>query len=165
MATGHLSSFKSAHKHRQWQELRRTEALERQRARRAVSIEHARRLGDHEQAVEDVMLEVRWLSFDYSFSPLATVLKCMHMQEDWRMGSSGHGAADAANATEPAQTDIVGRQSDAYAHQSVTDHLANQLMQHEWLTDIPEDLGQNWYACLRAHNDNRTHRRCHMCQQ
>ena len=58
MATGHLASFKRVHKQRQWQEVRRTEALERQRAQRLISIGHARRLGDHDQAVEDVMLEV-----------------------------------------------------------------------------------------------------------
>ena len=165
MATGHLLSFKRVHQQRQWQEVRRTEALERQRAQRLVSIEHARRLGDHDQAVEDVMLEVGWCSSDYDYSPVATVREGMHMQENWSMGSSGRGAADAACATDSAQTGLVNRRSDAKAHQSGRDYLASQLMQHEWLTDIPEDLGQNWCACLRAHNDNRAHRHYHMCHQ
>ena len=67
------------------------------------------------------------------------------------MGSSGHGAADAANATGPAQTGLGCEKGDAHTHQSVREQLANQLMQHEWLTDIPEDLGQKWCACLSAH--------------
>ena len=59
MATGNDVSFKCVQKQRQWQEVRRTEALERQRAQRLVSIQHARRLGGHQQIVEDVRLEVR----------------------------------------------------------------------------------------------------------
>lgn len=34
------------------------------------------------------------------------------------------------------------------AHQSTKDYYASQLMQHEWMTDIPEDLGQSWYYFL-----------------
>ena len=89
----------------------------------------------------------------------------MHMQEEWRMGSSGHGAADAANAAGPAQTGLGCKESDAHTHQSVRDQLANQLMQHEWLTDIPEDLGQKWCARLSAYNDNRIHCHRHMCHR
>ena len=59
MATGSDASFKRVQKQRQWQDVRRTEALERQRAQRLVSIQHARRFGGHQQTVEDVRLEVR----------------------------------------------------------------------------------------------------------
>ncbi len=36
------------------------------------------------------------------------------------------------------------QQQDAKEQQSMRDHFAEQLMQHEWMTDIPEDLGHNW---------------------
>ena len=52
MATGSDASFKRVQKQRQWQDVRRTEALERQRAQRLVSIQHARRFGGRQQTVE-----------------------------------------------------------------------------------------------------------------
>ena len=33
----------------------------------------------------------------------------------------------------------------ASARQSMREYFAGQLMQHEWMTDAPEDLGQNWW--------------------
>ena len=39
------------------------------------------------------------------------------------------------------------QQQQSMVQQSMREHFAGQLMQHEWMTDIPEDLGHNWCAC------------------
>ena len=72
----------------------------------------------------------------------------MHKQEEWRMGSFEHRAANAANATEAARTGLSSKHSDSNAHQFVKGQLANQLIQHEWLTDIPEDFYNDWWSYL-----------------
>ena len=38
-----------------------------------------------------------------------------------------------------------GQHQRAGARQSMREYFAGQLMQHEWMTDAPEDLGQNWW--------------------
>lgn len=58
MEGGDALSLKSTHRKRQWQEVRRADALQRQRSHRQVSIDHARRLGDIKTAVEEAPQEV-----------------------------------------------------------------------------------------------------------
>jgi hypothetical protein len=59
MDAGHPFSIKNVHKTRLRQEVRRAAALERQRAHRQISIDHARRLGDAKATVEVNMSEVK----------------------------------------------------------------------------------------------------------
>lgn len=48
-------------------------------------------------------------------------------------------AAFMAAQTSPEQHQMAG------ARQSMREYFAGQLMQHEWMTDAPQDLGQNWW--------------------
>lgn len=42
------------------------------------------------------------------------------------------------------------QQQEAAVQRSMREHVAGQLMQHEWMTDIPEDLGLNWCTCSQS---------------
>lgn len=59
MSAGRPMSLKYVQKTRLGQEVRRAAALERQRAHRQISMDHARRLGDARAAVEVNISEVK----------------------------------------------------------------------------------------------------------
>ena len=145
MDDGHPLALKSVHRRRTWHEQRRTEALERQRAHRQSLVDHARRMGDLARDATDNLPQVSLLNTLSSTScPLVSYTSthwasCLqdeqsegaHWEERWE-------TTCARPSTE---------QHQAMEQQSMRENFSRQLMQHEWMTDIPEDLGQDWCIC------------------
>ncbi len=69
------------------------------------------------------------------------------MKEAKMKDMKGQSASIAAESSLQ-QHQIVG------ARHSMREYFAGQLMQHEWMTDIPKDLGRDWWAfgldCMAA---------------
>ncbi|PSC69269.1 snurportin-1 [Micractinium conductrix] len=119
-----------------WQQQRRSAALERQKTARTQATDRARKLAlqeeDEEHQAETEIIE------EHTAGP----------------GPSSSAAAEAA-AADVAMHGGGGRRRSAGGGRSpgggarMRQHYAQQLMQPEWLVDVPPDLATDWYAMPR----------------
>jgi len=155
MHTGRNLALKSVHRKSQWQEARRADALERQRAQRQGAIDYARCLADIRVGVESDLPQVRLRSKPTIIPAGSSAVVMVHLA----YCTQGKGVQVAHRGSDDGATQSMqpepssGQQQEAGAQQSMRNYFAEQLMQHEWMTDIPEDLAQNW--CISAPKVNR----------
>ena len=146
MDTGHNVALKNVHRKTHWQEARRADALERQRAQRQGAMDYARCLGDIRVGVEINLPQVRLRSKPSIIPAGSSAMFMVHLA----YCTQGKGVQVAHRGNDDGATQSMqpepssGQQQEATAQQSMRDYFAEQLMQHEWMTDIPEDLAQNW---------------------